>query len=119
MNTKALKELFPNMTDKEIEEERAKNYEEVEYEEWPPFTIAYVVEQRRYYLLLGRTKMETHGFESAADATMWAEKNMWTLVMRVASTVCRDMIQPYIQWKAAQEAGLQINKPELVTNKNQ
>lgn len=113
-NTAALEQLYPHMNAEEIAKQRSLNEELVEYNEiiGTPFTMAFVKEQKRYYILLGKTKMETNGFEKDTIAINWMEDNMWTLVMRIASTVCRDMIQPYIQMQAAKEAGVKINKPE-------
>lgn len=119
-NTAALEQLFPHMNAEEIAKQRSLNEELVEYHpiDGGPFTRAYVKEQKRWYLLMGRTKMETEGFERWEQIHEWMAVNMWTLIMRVSSTVCRDMIQPYIQMQAAKEAGVRVNAPEVIVSED-
>ena len=110
----ALRQLYPNKSDAELEEIRTKNTETIQYEEIAGTPFRYAKKDNYWYLLMGNRLMEQKGFDTRNAIDKWIEENKWELILRVCSSICYDMVKPYVMTQALKEKGIKVNEPEII-----
>lgn len=110
----ALRQLYPNATEAELKAMRDNNTESIEYFAMSGTPFRAAKKDGIYYLLMGNRLMEKEGFENQEHIDAWIKVNMWELIMRMCSSVCYDMIKPYVMTQALKEKGIKVNEPEII-----
>lgn len=112
--TKALAELYPQLSQEELDKQRSLNEEIIEYEDIPdtPFRIA--KKDNTFHLLMGNWKLTERGEYSKTALLIWMDDNKWKIIQRMIGCICYDFMKPLATIQGAMNHGVKINKPENV-----